>query len=313
MNVHVVTLEAFDLYAENTLSVFHRASFVELNRSNVDELVRLIFTEGKYAVGLILGKKENVWQSPFSAPFGGFCRLNQLEPPVEVIDNMLECLTTFLNEQGGDECRLTLPPLNYDPTFLTKVQSSCLRHGFTVTDWDLNFIKNTLDKNQITRSFSRSALRNLKLAEPLNWRFEQLEGEDGLLEAYEIILRNRVQKGYRLSMTAQQLIQTRTVVSMDAFRLSFENRAQAAAIVYRHRPTLVQVIYWGDVADNTAPKGVMAYLANQLFLHYSETGVHTVDVGPAMLGNQPIYGLCDFKESIGCTIQPKCSMLWKRA
>jgi hypothetical protein len=311
MKLHEATSLEFDARIKNTLSVFHRAAFADLNRNRAEELVRLLLIEGKWEAGLILGRQGTTWLSPFSAPFGGFSRLNQLEPSVEVVDRMVRALIEFLQQKAATSLQLTFPPLFYDQTFLTKVQSACQRQDFVVTDWDLNFAVDTTDASRLLPAFSRSALQNLNKANQSELTFEPVHGEDGLLKAYELIRLNREQKGYRLSMSAEQMLQTSSEVPVEAFIVAQAGKTLASAILYKHRSDLVQVIYWGDVSDKDTPKGIMPYLAYQLFSHYSGLGVRWVDVGPSMNGNQPIYGLCDFKESVGCSVYPKISMLWK--
>ena len=55
--------------------VFGSASFNELNKGKCDEVYYLLFKEGKFRLGLIGGRRGNLFTSPFSAPFGGFAYL----------------------------------------------------------------------------------------------------------------------------------------------------------------------------------------------------------------------------------------------
>jgi hypothetical protein len=80
----------------------------------------------------------------------------------------------------------------------------------------------------------------------------------------------------------------------------------AAALIFHVAPLVVQVIYWGDIPDfgNLKP---MNFLSFSVFKYYKQLGFNYVDIGPSTENGVPNHGLCEFKESIGCDIDPKFS------
>jgi lipid II:glycine glycyltransferase (peptidoglycan interpeptide bridge formation enzyme) len=66
----------------------------------------------------------------------------------------------------------------------------------------------------------------------------------------------------------------------------------------------VQVIYWGDIPEFSKYK-TMNFLSFNIFEHYKKSGLKIVDIGPSTENSIPNYGLCEFKESIGCSIAAK--------
>jgi len=66
----------------------------------------------------------------------------------------------------------------------------------------------------------------------------------------------------------------------------------------------VQVIYWGDLPQFSEYK-TMNFLSYNIFKHYKEAGIAMIDIGPSTEDSIPNYGLCEFKESIGCDINIK--------
>ena len=159
---------------------------------------------------------------------------------------------------------------------------------------------------------SRNARRSWLTACENELRFEVLGGDEGIRKAYAVIRENREYKGYYLSMTEQDMLQTSQLIPTDSFIVSIDDQDIASAIVYHTAPGIVQVIYWGDLVESKAYKA-MHFLAYHVFGYYRSIGIPTIDVGPAMLDNKPNYGLCEFKESIGCDIQPKLTLEWKPA
>lgn len=303
----------FDLLFAKTSPCFNTAAFAEHNKSKCDELFYLIFLDKKVRLGLILARKGDHWMSPFSAPFGGFVsKLHQ--PTLEHVEEAIDVLKDFLVSRQATRIRITLPPLFYHTTLLTKIQHVCLKKGFETTDWDLNYNFPTayLKEDYLHQHLSRNARRNLLASKQYDLDFSYLAGEEGIRRAYNIIQENRDSKGYYLSMTEQDMLSTSKLIQTDSFVVMLDKKDIAAAIVFHTAPGIVQVIYWGDLPDSK-PFKAMHFLAYHLFEFYESTGIPMIDVGPAMIDNKPNYGLCEFKESIGCDIQPKLTLEWKPA
>ena len=51
----------------------------------------------------------------------------------------------------------------------------------------------------------------------------------------------------------------------------------------------------------------MNYLAFSLFSYYFDKGLRILDIGPSTENGTPNYGLCEFKENIGCSVTLKYS------
>ena len=49
----------------------------------------------------------------------------------------------------------------------------------------------------------------------------------------------------------------------------------------------------------------MNCLTYNVFRHYSDAGLRILDIGPSTEDGVPNYGLCEFKENIGCGISLK--------
>ena len=70
--IPVSALEYNEFLTSETI-IYQSVAFHELNASKVSESRFLLFKRDQKAIaGMIVGKKGDVWQSPFSAPFAGF-------------------------------------------------------------------------------------------------------------------------------------------------------------------------------------------------------------------------------------------------
>ena len=55
----------------------------------------------------------------------------------------------------------------------------------------------------------------------------------------------------------------------------------------------------------------MNFLSYKVLEYYKNTNIKYVDIGPSTEDSLPNYGLCEFKESIGCFIMPKFTMKYE--
>jgi hypothetical protein len=284
---------------------FNKAAFNVLNAWKCEEVFYFIFKDRKIRMGLIAGRVGNALLSPFSAPFGGFSTLES-KLRISYIEEAVDLLEAFCRNSGIEQINITLPPLFYDESFLTKVSHVLYQKKWLLNQMDLNFFLDLrkIEKKDLMSMLTYSARKNLKTALKNNFTFGQGQSSEDLETAYEIIRINRESKGYPLSMTRQQMLDTSAVVTVDSFLVHLYGKPVAAAIVYQVTENFSQVVYWGDLPEYSNLR-TMNFLTYYLFEHYSKKGFMTIDVGTSMLDNMPNYGLCEFKESIGCDILPR--------
>ena len=203
-----------------------------------------------------------------------------------------------------------MPPTMYNETFISKQINTLYRKGFVLNTIELNyaiFLENT--ELSSLNYLSRAARKNLNISKNSNLRFVKGKSNQEFNEAYQIISKNRASRGYPLRMTWEQVYETSKVLQADSFLVRYEEEViVASAIVFHVNKEVAQVIYWGDIPEYSNFK-VMNFLAHELFSYYKEKGIKVVDVGPSTENSIPNYGLCDFKESIGCSVSQKISMV----
>ena len=109
-------------------------------------------------------------------------------------------------------------------------------------------------------------------------------------------------------MTYQQVCDTVQIIPHEFFLVERDRERIAAALVYRINEDVAQVIYWGDRLQYREYKPIN-FLSYQLIHYYGEKGLKYLDIGPSTENSIPNYGLCDFKESIGCRRSLKYTMV----
>ena len=283
--------------------IFISTSFVECNRFKYDEIHYLFFKESKVKLGIILAEKENVLCSPVSAPYGGF-NFTKSNISISTIESAVELLIDF-GQKSNKHIEITLPPLFYSADFLTKCLNVFERSKFQTKYIDLNH-QLYLNFQDYIIQLDSNTRNKLNLSLKLPYNFFKATNTNDIDRAYQIIKKNRESKGYPLRMTLENVLDTIKIIPADFFILELSGEDVAAAQIFHVSKDIVQIIYWGDVPGYGESKP-MNYLAYKLYEFYKEKNIKIIDIGPSTEHGIPNYGLCEFKENIGCSISPKYS------
>lgn len=286
-------------------SIYNSVDFAELNKSKAEALQYLSVEDRKPRFGIILGERGNSLLSPFSAPFGGFvCHGKQR---LEYMDEAVRLLVNYA--KARDKSLVITPPsMVYDQTEMSKwinIYSNYLKTRFV----DLNYHFSTARFSGYEEHIERNARKNLCHALREDFHFVKLDSASrkDVARAYDVIRRNRTERGFPLRMTLEQVWQTVSqVVDADFFILENEGNDVAAAQVFHVTEDMAQVVYWGDVREYSAMRP-MNMLTYKVFEYYHNTGIKILDIGISTENGIPNFGLCEFKESIGCEVTLKYS------
>jgi hypothetical protein len=299
----------FNYLFPDTYHSYNSVNFNLLNKNKCEQIKFLVFKDNKVRLGLIVGLNDNCLISPFSAPFGGFSfKDDQIQ--IQKIEEAVNELINYSINKKYKSIKVVFPPIIYNDGFISKCISCFSRLGFNTEYIDLNFHfdLNKLNENYIHNILWRNARKNLTISQKYNFIFSKTENNDEFKLAYDVIKQNREARGFPLRMSFEQVFETTSIIECDSFLLYLDNKPVASAIVFHVTKNIVQVIYWGDIPDYSDKK-TMNLLSYKVFEYYKKTNIKVVDIGPSTDKGQPNYGLCEFKESIGCTITPKYSFI----
>jgi hypothetical protein len=300
-----VSPEYFTSVLKEPFHVFASAAFNKLNESKAEKIFYLLFKDSKYRIGLIAGIRNEQLSSPFSAPFGGLTPLFD-DIKLQSIEESVDCLITWAREKGITKIMITLPPPIYFESYLAKVVNVFYRKDFVTSQIELNY---HYDLNKFSETYAnsiwRNARKNLNQALANDLYFTHCSTVAQKEEAYQVIQHNRTVRGVPFRMSWDQVKATVHVIAADFFLVTqADGKSIAAAIVFRVAKKIVQVIYWGDLPEFSNLK-TMNFLSFKIFEFYKNEGYRFIDIGYSTVDSIPNYGLCEFKESIGCDMQPK--------
>jgi hypothetical protein len=298
MKVDEITNREYSTVFNNTYSVFLSAPFNKLNKSKCEQLVYLLFHEGKVKLGIIAGVKEDTFCSPFSAPYGGFSTYND-KINLKYIDEALKLLDKYLESNKINHIQFILPPNFYNERFLPKVFYSLIQNAYLVKYTDMNYHMNTVDfKCYQTGLVDKRTIEKLKKAFSVGLSFKQVFDENDQCIAYNIVKDNRKAKGRPIYLTFKELLETGKIIDTDFFLVYQKEVPIASAVVYHVAQKIVQAIFWADVPEYSLSRP-MNFLVYKLLEFYANQGMNIIDLGISTENGLPNYGLCDFKENTG--------------
>lgn len=302
MNIIELHSDEYRNIVKRPFSIFDTVGFCQLNAGKVDTLKHLVFNDGKDRFGIIAGIKDGVLRAPFSAPYACFSEIGK-NNKVAAYSSVASSLLEYAKNLGLKKIRMTFPPTVYDESHIAKFHNSFYSAGFKISGCDLNFqydLQAFGENYELT--IDPKARQKLRASIRSGLSFEKTED---IKTAYEIISKNRTAKNYPLWMKYEDVLNTIKLINSDFFIVySKDRQAIASAMVYEVTPDKVQVIYWGNL-PNTEDLKPMNFMAYRIFDYYSKQGKIFFDIGPSTEYSIPNFGLCDFKQAIGCTVSSK--------
>ncbi|MDO4332597.1 MAG: hypothetical protein Q4C58_07885 [Eubacteriales bacterium] len=278
---------------------FNEPSFTELNRDKVEEIYYLLVKKGNSPrFGMILGVKDGVAKSPFSAPYAYPVVISTAH--VEAFDEAVGALERYCIDNDIKEIRFTFPPFLYDEDILSVWTSAMYRAGYEPISIDINYILdlealNREDYEMIIPKKGRSHLRKAKAS---GIEIVRCVEEKDIAEAYEVIVENHNAKGFPTHMSLKQLKDTFILVPHEVFLAKLDGKGIASMIYYETSKDIVECIYSGYLLKYSN-SGVMNLLSWYAIRFFGDKGYKYIDRATAGKDSIPNYGLCDFKESIG--------------
>lgn len=290
---------------EDHLNLFATETYNRRNLGADDTYRRVDHHHDGRLIGSFAGVvTDTTFWSGFSAPFCGPDVARDRETPRNVqrlIDHTLGRLRT----DGLDRIRVKARPASYSASE-TYVVHALVRRGVTITSSELSYgidVSPHADRAAYRASLKPPARRALRHAdrEPYSYRLAQDDAEFAV--GYDIIAANRARRGYPLRLSLDYLLGLRADFGerIRFFVLDHGDTPVAAALLYRLRPDIELVEYWGD--HHRLDRSPMNRLAEEVCARAIEEGVRLVDLGISSVDGEPNDGLIQFKQSIGATAE----------
>ena len=294
--------------------MWNTAAFAALRPGVVDR--RLVVDhrdESGRLVGSWIGVVDHgIWISGYSAPFGGL----DLQRDHETVDDVAALVARGLDvarEAGCRRVEVRAKPPHFSGSE-AHILFALLQAGFVVVESDLNYVIDLSEHRSIDDwrgALRRESRRALRQVSDVGLRVEQLErgDESAWTEAYEVLRRNRVDRGRPMRLELDYVRASRDrfegLARMTVARLNDD--VIAAALVYRVGRGRDLVQYWGD-HGHTLTRSPMPLLVEAVVADAIRTGASMVDIGISTDHGEPNLGLMRFKRAMGCRVEPRLTL-----
>ena len=303
MDVIRVSVQEYKQIVPDRRVFFNEPKFCELNREKVDEVLYLVVMRDQSAhFGLILGKTGNAAACPFSAPYAYPVAI-KANAKMRDYDEALEAIERFCGQNGITQLHFTFPPLFYDEHQLSGWINTFYRSGYQVANLDLSYALNlkklNVSEEEYERMVPEKGRKSFRKARKKGLEIVKCETEEDYVEAYRIITIGHAAKGFPVKLSYEQLRLTLSLVDHEAFIVKNGDASVVAEVLYHINEEIVQGIYTGTHPDYMDCNG-MNLLTYYTIRYYGDRGFRILDKATATENSVPNYGLCDFKESVGC-------------
>lgn len=305
MELLEITSEEYGRFTGDKIPVFCRRDFLELNKNKVDMVRYFLGCDKKKRLAFAVGEKDDKWLAPYSSPFSTIIDL-RTNTPVEYFWEFVKLLNDKAREEGKKYITIFLPPNIYGEQNNTKIINALLGNGYKLEYEEINYMLNIkgITEDGYKHLLQRNAKKNLNIALSFGLSLMKCVDLQDKKKAYEIIQINRKYRNHPLRMTLEQVLETISILNHDIFIVKKGDILLAASIAFQITDNIEQVIYWGNIPDTEEYKP-MNFLAYELVKYYKAQGIDYIDIGISTENGIPNYGLCNFKESIGCEAASK--------
>lgn len=289
---------------EEHLLLYSREAFGRGNLRDGDRWIRVDHRDGNRLVGTLSATLtgSTLW-SGYSAPFAGPDFVRALEAPAHV-GGLIDAAISRARAEGARTLRLTLRPPSYSDNEGAVLHAAAQR-GFRIVSSELSCsidIAGCAEPDDHLRLMGRPARKAVRRTADHPWSYTEV---DDWGEAYDVLARNRSAKNrsLRLSLSYLEGIRESHPGDLRMFELRHDAELVAAALLYRLRPDVESVQYWGDDAP-TLDSSPMPRLAHEVARTAIGEGIRLLDLGKSSVNGQPDEGLVQFKRGVGAVPEP---------
>lgn len=241
--------------------------------------------------------QNQTFKSPIKGTFGGI----EVNPNTsyyvkeEIIQNVLK----FLKNLGARKITISSPPFAHNNQKSNSIFNILLNSGFQVSNHEINHAIE-IDNTPLIDKMRRNNKKRLKKCQREGFLFELLKNKEDCKKVYNVIAENRKNKGYKISMSFQQIMEMTSLFPKDIyfFQTSFEGKIAASSICIKITNDILYVFYWGDIKgfEHYSP---ISHLASGIYNFAKENAFKLMDVGTSSVQGMLHHGVAIFKENLG--------------
>lgn len=261
-------------------------------------------TRRKAVAGIHFQISGHVARSLFKAPFGSVEYSDDLNP--KVLYWFLKKIELQLKGQGVRDIYIRNPPRGHAPAKVSLLETFFFNRQYIVSDAEVGALVEVTDA-PFADLIRHSEKLRMQQGRRAGFVFRQHDLSD-LQEIYSFIAQCHREKGYQISITAEELQKTATVFPERylLFGISQEERLLAASISIRISKAILYNFLTNHEKEHN-PLSPAIPLMEGTYHYCRDNGIHLLDLGTSALQGKPNFPLLDFKLRIGGSPTSKLS------
>jgi len=280
-------------------SVFNTAQFFSLHKTARAFYFQLCLGSPPQVAGVahFTEMEAGHYRSPRRGTFGGYEFHRSLR--IETIEGFVDEVEQVLKTNGARMIEILEPPALFDPCKADVLCNVLYRRGYQRRAPELDYLM-TVDAGPLWEKLKPSRRQRINRCKREGMVARHVEPEL-CQEVYDVIVQNRMVKGYPITMTGEEVQQMLAAFPDRLFFFgAFRNDMMiASSICVKVNDAILYVFYWGDLPgyEKFSPVSLLA----ECIYDYAKANRFTlIDFGTSTKDGVPIYGLINFKREIGC-------------
>lgn len=297
MSTYTLAINAFKTAGNESL--FHGPAFFALHDNGTGLYYEWLDDAGAPVARIHFTETaKNYWRSPARGTFAGFDFKTGLD--LEALFQFLDAYEADLKARGAQTIEILLPPAAHNPEAFSLTFYLLHARQYETARCDLNYSLN-VDTTPLFGRISYGNQKRIKKCRREGFTSAELPLSD-LPKVYETLAVNRASKGNALSMSLEQLQAMAQALpgTLVLFGAQSGDVLAASAICLRLSPNILYVFYWGDRPEFQSHSPIVL-LAETIYAYCQANDIRILDAGTSTIGDEPNFGLIQFKRNMGFT------------
>ncbi len=287
----------------NWCDLFNHPNFYNLHKTNSSFYLSIFLEEKLIGLCHFTEVEPGLYRSPYRGTYGNISLKEDLD--LQIKYSCVNELLIFFKTTNAKKIEIVSESFSHNLHNASSLFNIYLSKAFSICNQEINHTL-VVDEKPLIEKMKRNNKKRLNKCERENFVFEQITSSSDIEQVYQTIKENREGKGYKVSMTLEQILEMYKVFPENIyfFKASQSGNSAAASVCIKLNINVLYVFYWGD-KQGFEQYSPVAYLANGIYNFAQQQQFKLIDAGTSSIQGEPNFGVATFKENLGFTISPK--------
>ncbi len=279
------------------LDLFNEQKYYSIHKNSTSHYFVGLYNNNVEAVCHVAEIQSHHYHSPKRGTYAGpqFKPGTTLEQKTSFLINIEE----EIKKLKAEKISFTLPPVDYYTTETNDLIRVLKNIGYSIETSEEHYILK-VDEVEMGKKMMRNNQKRLRKCLREGFQFVDVNGDTEQQNVYQIISENRKNKGYSLSLSAEQIHEMKNIFPQQIhfFKCTLNNIDVAASICLRVNKNVLYAFYWGDLPGFEQYSSI-SFLSNGIYNFCRQNNITILDAGTSSINNLPNEGLILFKKNLG--------------